>query len=682
MVDLGSDKGGFKKAPDGTLIPNESVQSKLNESQIAARKGPALTQAQQQQAINLVKNFASGGATFGQTVAGFKSLSEEVKPQLEEIAEDVRKRVDPVISEMQSNVPGITVNSKPATKANVDALAGKSTATEKKLRKVISGGNPKAINKVLRDELKAAEPAIKQATNEASDAINNPQVQEQLKSVGFTETDLGEFNNLLKGQGVNSLMQNIETEKVAEGLSQSSQLQMKSLGNPFGFDIGAIAQGITPKSPTGVSVPSLDVPQVNTPGFGPKGLPFGNILGSVVGSITNVGSFQGIGNPLDTLPGGINPADGLPVPPIVDLSGNTNLSKVVNKGNKLTDVTEPTTDILDVSTSSGRRPVFVSDLEYKKVNGAKELELELASLTDLRTPETLVISWVGASGSDDNWTGKEWNDFFVKKRLQHGLISGDRLKYNIVTLDKAWQANYFIRKDGTIERMLPADMIPYNGRTVGGETFLTKLIFTLDAGLTIPRTEGGGQSAFLSADSITAEQWRSLDMVLKVFFRLPKAREAIGLEELGGDTRYGPGFDVGEYVKKFRRQSSHKSTTSDTPAAEAEVNATPENPTIAFDKDKRQYAVNVDGTIQNFSTEQEAEPVAPAPKPASPPPPPEEPSKYPMRFPNGNKVTESTLNYNEWVVLFLRGPKGGSTRRFYNDEQKAIKAAETDDVFF
>lgn len=586
-----------------SVVENQSLQSKLNEANIAASKSPVITEAQQQQAFNLAKNFASGGATLGETVAGFKSLSEEVKPALEERGEELRKRIDPVISEMQSNVPGVTVNSKPASKSNVDSLAGKTTATEKKLRKVISGGNPKAINQVLREELKAAEPAIKQATNEASKALKDPAVQEQFESIGLKGESLTNFNSLLDNQGVNSLMQNIESEKIATGLSQASQLQMKTLGNPIGFDLGAVAQGLTSKV-GGVQVPSLNVPSVSVPGFGPKGLDFGNILGSVVGAITNTGPFQGVGQLLDALPGGINPINSLPVPPVVDFGGNTNLAATVNKGNKLTDVTEPTTPVYDTSNSGGRRPIYVHELQYEKVNGAKELELELMGVDLFRQFETLVFGWVAKSGTNDNWTAKEWNDHWVQVQRKKGKITETQIEFNLVGLRRSWQCNYFIRKDGTVERVLPIDTIPYSGNTIGGETFLDKCTVSLDAGLTVPRSEAGGQAAFLSADSITAEQWRSIDMFLKVFFRLPRSKQAIGLQDLGGDVLYGPGFDVGDYVKKFRKQIPHAPTSTDTPAAAAAP--TPSDPNINFDEDRRQYAVVVDGITEYYDTEPEA----------------------------------------------------------------------------
>lgn len=585
-----------------SVVENQSVQSKLSEANIAASKSPVATEAQIQQANNLAKNFASGGATLGETVAGFKSLSEEVKPALQERDEEFRKRVDPVVSEMQSDVPGVTVNSKPGSKSNVDSLAGKSTASEKKLRKVICGGNPKAINEVLRQEIKASEPAIKQATNKASEALKTPAVQEQFQSIGLSGDTLSNFNNLLDNQGVNSLMQNVETQKIADGLAQASQLQMKALGNPFGFDLGAIAQGVASKA--GIQVPSLDVPSVPVPGFGPKGLDFGNILGSVVGAITNTGPFQGVGQLLDALPGGINPVDNLPIPPVVDFGGNTNLAATVNKGNKLTDVTEPTTPVYDTSNSGGKKPRFVTDLQYEKVNGAKELELEMSSVNQFRQFETLTIGWIAKSGTDDNWTAKEWNNYWIQAKRKKGSVTETQLEFNLVGLQHSWQCNYFIRKDGTVERVLPIDIAPYRGRTLGGETFLSKCGIALDAGLTVPRSEAGGQIAFLSADSITAEQWRSLDMIFKVFFRLPRAKRAIGLEELGGDVRYGPGFDVGDYVKKFRRQVPHAPTSTDTPAAAAAP--TPSDPNINFDQDRRQYAVVVNGVTEYYDTEPEA----------------------------------------------------------------------------
>ena len=613
-----------------SVVENQSVQSKLSEANIAASKSPVATEAQLQQANNLAKNFASGGATLGETVAGFKSLSEEVKPALQERAEEFRKRVDPVVSEMQSDVPGVTVNSKPGSKSNVDSLAGKSTASEKKLRKVICGGNPKAINEVLRQEIKASEPAIKQATNKASEALKTPAVQEQFQSIGLSGDTLSNFNNLLDNQGVNSLMQNVETQKIADGLAQASQLQLKTLGNPFGSDLSS---------------------------FGPKGLDFGNILGSVVGAITNTGPFQGVGQLLDALPGGINPVDNLPIPPVVDFGGNTNLAATVNKGNKLTDVTEPTTPVFDTSNSGGKKPLYVTDLQYEKVNGAKELELEMSSVDQFRQFETLSIGWIAKSGTDDNWTAREWNNYWVQAQRKKGRITEFQLEENLVGLRKGWQCNYFIRKDGTVERVLPIDTIPYNGNTIGGETFLDICAITLDAGLTVPRSEAGGQIAFLSADSITAEQWRSLDMFFKVFFRLPRAKRAIGLEELGGDIRYGPGFDVGDYVKKFRKQVPHQPTSKDVPAATAEP--TPSNPNVKWDSDRRKYAVVVGGETQYYDTEPEAEAALTSNANSG------------EQVINGNKVYLDEVR-GRWTVLFTGT---NPTRQQFNSEAEAKAAA-------
>lgn len=542
------------------------LQAKLKETTVTRDRQPVFNDAQLQQANNLVKNFASNGATLGETVAGFKSLTEEVRPALEERAAELRKLADPVISEMTESVPGVTVTSQPTTKSNVDTLAGKTTASQKKLRKVISSGNPKAINEVLSKELKAAGPAIKQATNQASNAVNDPKVQEQLKSLGMPEDVLSDFNSKLSVGGVNSLMSNIETDKLSAGLAQASTTEMRALKNPFGTDA--------------------------TP-LGPKGLDFGNILGSVGGIAANTGVFQGVGNPLDAIQGGIDPISKNAVAPLIDFGGNTNLAKSVDKGNKLS-LDGPTTTVFEV-TGQVIVPQSLGDFTYEKVNGKKELELELSQTN--RILSTMYIGWVGTSGSDDNWTAKEWNEKVVQ-------VNQSASPDTIIPISTAsWQANYFIRKDGTVERLMPIEYAPYQNDPDFDLSYKNSFIVSLDAGFTVPRSEASGLSE-LSADSITAAQWKTIDMFLQVFFRLPTSRSALSLSYNSEDETLGPGFDVEAYSTKFRKPIAVSLAEEGSAAAEKLAELAKDifgEDDVSFDKDRREYIAKIGETLKPFA---------------------------------------------------------------------------------
>lgn len=553
-----------------SVIDNTTIQSKLIEATASRNRSPILSEAQVQQANTLVKNFASNGATLGDTVSGFKSLMEQVRPVLEERGEELRKLAEPVISEMTENVPGVTVTSKPTTKSNVDTLAGTSTAAEKKLRKVISSGNPKAINEVLRNELEAAEPAIKQATNEASNAVNDPKVQEQLKGIGFTDDALADFNSLLSSGGVNKLMSNIETEKISAGLARASTLEMRALGNPFGADASTI---------------------------GPKGVNNGNILGSVGGLAANTGPFKGVGTPLEAIKGSIDPITGLDVKPLIDFGGNTNLATSVGKGERLS-LDGPTTTVFEV-TSKLNIPQSITDFTYEKVNSSKEFELEIGQVN--RDIKIMHIGWLGsATGSDTNWTAKEWNEKVIQANRAADA--------NTSISTAAWQCHYFIRKDGVVERVLPIGMRPYQNEDDYDLLWKESIIITLDAGF--KTTQAEGTFADLTSDSITAAQWKSIDMMLKVFLRHPTSLVVRGMQDgTEEDVTLGPGFDVRTYAQKFRKTDKIDITEPGSPAAETISRlkeSTKDVDSVTYDEQRREFVANVNDKLKGFASISEA----------------------------------------------------------------------------
>ena len=546
-----------------STITNESFKSKAREVTVQRDRGPLITKAHQQQAFKLAKDFASGQATLGQTVAGFKTLTESVKP--------AGVKTDPAISEITDAVPGIDITSSPSTKSNVDTLAGSTTAAKSNLRKILGASNPRAIHAVLKDEIGARSNEIRVATNAASDAVNDPVLQEKFKDLGIQGDELTSINGQL-ASGINNFVPQIESTLIKDEVARQSRKEMFALGNPYNSSATE---------------------------FGPLGQDFANILGSIAGIAANTGSFNQLGQILESIAGSVDPITGKDVKPLIDVGGNTNLFGSLDKGSKLA-LDGPTTQVFEVGV--GSEPQNDTEILYEKVNDKKEFELELVKA--IRDINRFVINWT-ASGSDENYSAKEWNTHALQAyRAQDG---------NLRTTDASWQAHYYIRKDGVVERILPLETRPEQRSDLFELYYKTSVIVTLDAGHTVPYGEESPST--LSSSSITANQWQTLDMMLQVFLRHCPGGQCIGqstLNELTSDQSFefmGPGFDVQTYVQKFRKDDVLNFSEANSAAKEAaeRLAALVENEDlVSFDESRREYVATVNGVNKTFPTAAEA----------------------------------------------------------------------------
>ena len=77
-------------------IPLKNKQKEVRELSATEK---AAAKARERQALKLFSEFASGSATFGQTVSGFTSMAESAKPR--------GKKKDPTPSQMGASVPKV-----------------------------------------------------------------------------------------------------------------------------------------------------------------------------------------------------------------------------------------------------------------------------------------------------------------------------------------------------------------------------------------------------------------------------------------------------------------------------------------------------------------------------------------------------------------------------------------------
>jgi|SaaInl5LU_22_DNA_1037371.scaffolds.fasta_scaffold02182_6 hypothetical protein len=504
-----------------TKISSTRLKSEANRINVSLNQSSVDIAALQQQAIQFAKEFAPTQEELGKLNAGFQSITESVKPALETYAkraEEVIKTMkkDPAISEMMSSVPNITVDKAPATKSNVDTLVGKSTASSKKLNKVISAGNPDAIKKSLEEALAATPDLVAKAVREAQDVANDPVVQKKFEDLGLPADVLTSLTSQM-ANGLDKFVEKNPSEETTTLLTSVAERTSKAIGNPIG----------STSSP-----------------FGAVGFDFGNILGSLTGLSTGTGSFKELGKELETISGSIDPITGEEVPILIDRFGNTNISKVVDKGIK-TAVSEPTTPVYTIGDADV--PQSLANFTYEPVNDKKEFELEIKRTA--RELDHVIVSWT-LSRSDEFWTAKEYNEKAITSRSSVSTYS--TFHWN------AAQIHYYIQKDGLVIRILPMELKPLGFTSIFGakqKLYDKSVRIAFDAGYIYPI--GPADVGKFSEKSITSEQWKSFDMMMDVLNRSIPGAMFIGQDELHADQgelfdTLGPGFDVPTYLNKKR----------------------------------------------------------------------------------------------------------------------------------
>lgn len=574
-------------------IEIQTLDSKAKGSSAPAARARAETFTKKLAAEEAALNTSPNSETLGEENAGFKSLTESTKPKTAMI-----NKPDPAISEMTANVPDVTVTNTPSVKTNVDTLTGQVTSTSTKLNKVISSASPKGIQNTLEDPAISAQYDIRNSdvrdvVNKSQDVKNSPFLQQKMRDIGLTNEEIAEFNTETD-KGISKVATAVPAAQQATAKAKEfSTAQFRDLGNPLGSqganipDLGGLPNPLTSlqakvgKNPFKSVASSIGgAVEAFSNGansfaagnpFGSLGVDFGNILASVAGAVAGVGSFSELGKIQESVIGGIDPVTKLPAPNIVTETGDTQLAKTVNKGSKVI-VEEPTTPVFEVGKT--QEAITLADLTYEIVNSKKELELEIKSSS--RVIKNLIVNWTLTQESEfatpDQYNPK-WTAF---QKEQEGQFAEDKNNF--------WKCHYWINKDGTVQRVQPINQkISPNRQNAksallaGGFTGQSKLqntnfeavIVTFDAGL-LGNEEGSysrfSQYAFaeynrLSSKSITAEQWKSFDMIADIMMRHSPGGIYIGEDLLilqstgefvGGSEVNGPGFDVDAYLSKKR----------------------------------------------------------------------------------------------------------------------------------
>ena len=169
---------------------------------------------------------------------------------------------------------------------------------------------------------------------------------------------------------------------------------------------------------------------------------------------------------------------------------------------------------------------------FEKINSLEELVSELRGCE--RPITETIVHWTAHFNNQGHVGAKEIHEIGLKRGF------------------KGCSYHYVIKRNGDLERGRPVSLRGAHARTAGHNNFSIGIAFV--AGYNCPSSTPN-PNRFISAKSITAAQFKTLDMFLKGFFMIFPGGQAFGHMDFDSN-KPDPGFDVGEYIiSRFNKQN-------------------------------------------------------------------------------------------------------------------------------
>lgn len=409
------------------------------------------------------------GVTINETAGGFQSLTTTT-----EDGETVT--IEPTVALMTNSIDGggIKVTRTSGNISDITTLTGKTTS-DGFLATVVTHGSPKGIETAIRTSVSTDENAIKLKVRESS---SNPEVAEQ--SVGV----------------------DVSTSVVSDLQKVSQKLNVQT-ANPYGS---------------------------TTSSFGPVGLPFANILGNIVGTISGAlkkSSFANVNT--RSLGSVVSPESFDPNrTEIISSSGKTSVAQVVREDNEFELFNAPVKVGRSLPGWRGNATSHNSfETLFSYVESIEELDAEMRGSFNNR-PFTAML--VGSTKTARNQDVDA--EYIHRKHVQYAnrnMLASQRNKYGGI------QAHYVIRRDGSIQRGRPL-VVPYwNGEGIKGWAKRTIVVYFVGGvDLDYPYDEGLDKEDYLSPDSYTTKQWISFENLCLYFRAASPGGEVISIDEYAG----------------------------------------------------------------------------------------------------------------------------------------------------
>lgn len=484
------------------MISRDAITSKLKNLQIQSSENEMRVVAADGQEARIAIEGSTISASVGSKAGGFQSLTATVKekPNSDEV----------VVSVMTENVPGIQVKKTGSNTSNIATLTGTS-AENGFLNATITTGNSKGIKETLTTVVKADKSKVNNVVQNTSpvpskvvEAVNKPSL----------------------------------TTDITQKRKQVTEKQFANIGNPFSRIIETVENAVaTAENPADISNP------------------FANILATVAALVAGVGVQ--LKNPLSeelpSIPGStsdrplIDPDTGLDSQPLTRSDGSSNLSGTVKKNTRIADSIKPSAPVYNVANIN---PDFAGnqtkqDYVFEIVQSKEELESELRNMK--RDVSTVVVDW----SKDFIDTGGHIGAKHLHEIARRNTADQSFAK----STDSGIQEHYVFRRDGIIERGRPANLAPGTYGSMGENGIFVTFI----AGYNVPYTRSESRDQYLSAASITDDQWKAFTLFCEAAYA-----HKPGIQIMSANYFYeqvGPGFDAREFVAtKFNKSSVYPLT--------------------------------------------------------------------------------------------------------------------------
>ena len=420
------------------------------------------------------------GTALGTNLGGFVSLAEDPKEHME--AND-----EPIVSIVTEQVENVQIKKVSVKKTEIATLTS-STTEDGLLNIAITTGNPKGIEKVLKEVFQAKDSQIKPNIQQASP---------------------------ISTRVVTAVKKDIPTEVTTSAQKINNKL-MSDLGNPF---------------QSGSKL-----------GFGNLGSGFGNILGAIISKARQVATAQSPTDVVSGFPSSVEIPQGVTVDNIQEADGSTNVAKVVDTNRSIGSQVKTSTPTYTIkqSVADFNGTLTPADYVFETVDNSEELELELATST--REITAAVVDWT------ETFTNNFLDAELVHK-VQRGRVL---VQYGNAFADQQGveggiQFHYVIMRDGTIQRGRPLSI-----EAGGFNPWHKRSIYVgFVAGYNVPEGTLNPE-LFRNGSSITPEQWKTFDAFLDVFFKVIPGGEVVGkggLLQAQGVVNDAPGFEVQNYIE-------------------------------------------------------------------------------------------------------------------------------------
>jgi len=533
----------------------------------------------------------------------------EATAKFQDASEGIEKAYNNPFSKLSQD-HGTVVDGVKALGQNTDNLADEEEAKLKpmvtKLDPTISEkfpelkgsiGDASAMDKMFKSYLvnaqalyTAAKPAVTTEARMLDEIVQDGSLQSTVvtisdrtgKSLEDTTKELDKFKPENLTSDYNTLVKKVKSEEFQKEFSAANN-KLSGLMDRFtgGFGSGGgLMKNLTEKLTSNISsaTKSLDLPNVNSRGITSQVLSGDaagarNILSSKVTIPSSLSSFA------SSFPGATAGLDGTTTfgnskqlssfltgtkNKISDPGLQTQLGQATSKADSIfTKITDRLGSVGGAVTPAPETPTNNNPVvnyttkkvkPYQLMNSTEEIVKYLQAAN--RELSTLTVGWTQLPLDNSNWTA--WNYANAVTQAVGANATPDDPNYRPFQGDVLYgTSHFFIRKDGTLETARPIDLLRgYSTyRPDGVDVFGPYNVFVIfNAGYNCYRKKfKGGKipQSELTAQSITAEQWKTFNMLLDAWYTFFPAGDAFGQLDLYKEFKSpSPGFDVPSYVGK------------------------------------------------------------------------------------------------------------------------------------